>query len=198
MKKRKGFLIIFFGILLLICFMFFQFLEKNSEEKRNKNREKNVQKSEAENEKNQIDLEAGFAEERAEDIYENFTREKERYTQKEVIYKKDRKMISLDSTEICKEIGCDPYTLKEYLTAYALEQMLSCDSGKILNYCYASLPDVSRRIYIFIQLDDAEQTLVTAIYEAPTMDAGSHYDVLPCQYSREEIEEQAWYEKEEQ
>lgn len=193
MKKNKKFLIIFFVIMIPFWFLFFLLFEKNTEKNGIKNEEKSISKSEEKNKNNQVDLK-----EKTEDMYENFDRGKERYTERNIIYQTNAKLISLDSTDICKEIGCDPYTLKEYLTAFSLKRQLTCNSGKILDYCYAQMEDATRKIYIFIQLDDTKQTLATAIFEPATSDAAAYYDVLPCQYSLEQIKEQAWYEKEEQ
>lgn len=204
MKKKTGktkkILVISGMVLLLIFLIFFLFFVKKPEEKEDKNRDKNkeetMQETESENDEKRTDQEVEFTEEEKGDVYREFTRGKKRYTQKEVIYESDGDMVSLDSTEICKEIGCDAYKIKEYLTAYALEQDLSCGRGKILDYCYAQMPDASRKIYIFIQMDDKKKTLVTVIYEPATRDAWAYYDIVPCQYSIQEIREQAWYKKE--
>lgn len=198
MKIIKKFIIVFFAIFLFAGSMFFLFFRKNPEENEIKNEEKNIQKSEAENEKKQLDSDADSAEEIPEDMHESFGRGGERYTEKAAVYKKNMGIVSLDSVDVCKEIGCDPYILKEYLVAFARKQKIICKSGKILDYCYAEMPDATRKIYIFIQLDDSKQTLAAAVFEPATTDEAAYYDVLPCWYSLQEIEGQAWYEKEEQ
>lgn len=189
---------IFFVILILVCLIFFLFFRKTSEENDMKNNEKVIQKSEAKNKGNHTDLDTDYAEEMTEEMYENYSRGKERFTEKTLIYETDMEMISLDSTDICKEIGCNSYILREYLTAFAGKQKLTCDSGEILDYCYADMEDATRKIYIFVRLDDSNQTLATVIFEPATIEDAAYYDVLPCQYSLQEIMKQTWYEKEEQ
>lgn len=198
MKKSKKIFVIFFIILILVCSVFFLFFRKTSEENEIKNDGKIIQKSESESEGNQTEPDIDSVEEMTEEMYENFGRDKERYTEKTIIYETDMKLVSLDSTDICKEISCDSYILKEYLTAFAGKQKLVCDCGKILDYCYAEMEDATRKIYIFVQLDDSNQTLATVIFEPATTEAAAYYDVLPCQYTLQEIVEQAWYKKEEQ
>lgn len=199
MKRRKKFLLFFIAILCFICSISFLIFKNNGKENKMEKEEKNIQKPEAKKEKEQPGFHTDSSGEIPEDVYQNFTRGKERYTEKSILYGTNMEIISLEDPEdICKETGCNSYMLKEYLTAFICKKHLTCNSGKILDYCYAQTPDASRKIYIFIQLDDADRTLATAIFEPATRESSAYYDALPCQYSREEINGQTWYKKEEQ
>lgn len=191
-KKTNHFFIFLLIILTLTLSIIFLILKNNSEE----NRQKNSSKIIAENEKIQMDSEEESVKETTVSMYENFGKGEERFTEKEKFYEMDRKRIRLSSSEICREIGCDPYTLTEYLTVFAWQQKAECSSGTILDYRYVETEDASRKIQIFIQLDDEKKTLATAVFAPAEINRAAYYDVLPCQYSLEEIQRQAWYEKE--
>ena len=82
------------------------------------------------------------------------------YTNKNIIYDSNANIISLKDTKILGEIGCDSYIMKEYITAFAIENKLEMTEATLLDYCYVDTEDEHKKIFIFGQLDDKNKTLV--------------------------------------
>lgn len=122
---------------------------------------------------------------------EDYGRGKERYTvlgAQDVFSKVNVTITNEEELESIVGVGAD--TVKSYLNTYASHNNIEAAACTVLDHVYVGF--LSERVEIYMQFDDEEGSLVTVLFEPANASHASHVDVLPCQYSLKEIQEQAW------
>lgn len=189
-KKKLIYLIIsivFLLILALILSGIFHRKEPKTAEKRSENR---IEKNE--------DPDSKIEEKSNENSDEN---ESGQYTDRYAIYYADGEQdVEIVSNDTYRELNQQFSMLHKYLveivSSYKVEQQIDCTEVSLLDWCYVETEDASRKINIFGELNDEDQTLVTIVYAPAANGNNMILDCMPCQYTMEEIENQAWYEEE--
>lgn len=189
-KKRIIYLIISIVFLLILGVFLGGILLRNEPETEEKSAENRVEKNE----------DAG--DETEEEFDKNpDVKESGQYTDRYAIYYADGAQdVKIASNDIYRELNQQFAMIHKYLveivSSYKVEQQIDCTEVTLLDWCYVETEDASRKINIFGELNDADQTLVTIVYAPAANGNNMILDCMPCQYTIEEIENQAWYEEE--
>lgn len=189
-KKKLIYLIISIVFLLILAIILggiFLRKEPKTEEKSSENRIENNDDSDDKTEE--------------ESTYYSDVNESGQYTDRYAIYYADGEQdIEIVSNDTYRELNQQFAMLHKYLveivSSYKVEQQIECTEVTLLDWCYVETEDASRKINIFGKLNDADQTLVTIVYAPAANGNNMILDCMPCQYTMEEIENQAWYEEE--
>ncbi len=189
-KKRIIYLIISIVFLLILGVFLGGILLRNEPETEEKSAENRVEKNE----------DAGDETEEESDKNPD-VKESGQYTDRYAIYYADGAQdVEIASNDIYRELNQQFTMIHKYLveivSSYKVEQQIDCTEITLLDWCYVETEDASRKINIFGKLNDADQTLVTIVYAPAANGNNMILDCMPCQYTIEEIENQAWYEEE--
>lgn len=189
-KKRIIYLIISIVFLLILGVFLGGILLRNEPETEDKSAENRVEKNE----------DAGDETEEKSDKNPD-VKESGQYTDRYAIYYADGAQdVEIASNDIYRELNQQFSMLHKYLveivSSYKVEQQIDCTEVTLLDWCYVETEDASRKINIFGELNDGDQTLVTIVYAPAANGNNMILDCMPCQYTMEEIENQAWYEEE--
>lgn len=96
------------------------------------------------------------------------------------------------------QIELDPFQIENVIDEYLTEHEIICENAIVLDYRYEDL-DTADVVYdIYFQLDDHAKTIFTLVYGIDEQKHKKNLKVEPCAFSREEIENQIWYEEEKQ
>ena len=97
-----------------------------------------------------------------------------------------RDFAELENAESMKEtMGADYGGVAILLESYLEQHGLKADMATVLLDRYAGI-SYGREEY-YIQFNDKEETLVTFLYYPPQGEHGAYLDVLPCQYTSNEL-----------
>ena len=97
-----------------------------------------------------------------------------------------RDFVELENAESMKEtMGADYGGVAILLESYLEQHGLKADMATVLLDRYAGI-SYGREEY-YIQFNDKEETLVTFLYYPPQGEHGAYLDVLPCQYTSNEL-----------
>ena len=97
-----------------------------------------------------------------------------------------RDFVELENSESMKETMGANYNPEIYLESYLEQHGLEADTATVLLDRYQGV-SVTREEY-YVEFDDPAHTLVTVVYYPANGNHGCYIDVLPCQYTREEIQ----------
>ena len=200
MLKRRGRKRIILGVMTLIAVMagviFGAFILKNKVPESKKQQEKNAVEELPVPEEDEEEKELSMEQEKTNPNQEEI------YTDRYAIYeaKNGEKGVEIVPNKTYDELNQTFSFFSKYATeivsSYKVEQKISCSTVTLLGWCYLETEDASRKISVFGQLDDDAGSLVTILYAPRTQEKGVMIDCMPCQYSLEEILNQAWYEEE--
>ena len=105
---------------------------------------------------------------------------------------------NIDLSVVSSKIELDPYLIENEIDNYLMEQNIYCDNVIALNYKYEDLDTADVKYDIFFQLDDKNNTIITLVYGRDSKSGKRYTKIQPCMYSRREIKDEVWYEKESQ
>ena len=101
-----------------------------------------------------------------------------------------QKHVRISNSDLLYNISdSDRSRINSYVSAYASNQDIDADSAKILGTQY--LEDGSIREF-YISYNDDGGSLATIVFEEADGENDVYIDVVPCGWTREEIEKQAW------
>lgn len=122
--------------------------------------------------------------------FDDYYWERERYTEITVSNLTPdyqwRDFVELENSKSMKETMGANYNPEIYLESYLEQHGLEADTATVLLDRYQGV-SVTREEY-YVEFDDPAHTLVTVVYYPANGNHGCYIDVLPCQYTREEIQ----------
>lgn len=105
-----------------------------------------------------------------------------------------QKRVQISNSSLFYNISdSDRSRISRYVSAYAGDQQINADSAEILGTQY--MEDGSIREF-YISFNDEAGSLAAIVYEEPDGENEAYIDVVPCSWTRKQIEEQAWVPKE--